>query len=147
MRFIVPISALTAVSGTTSSQDVSKAEYDAACDTISKQIAGKAVSYCKVNPISSTAVCHQLLHVDGQEGLAGFHYHTSADAGTEEKPVSCQYAVQFLNTYYNRANRFFNRLRESLYAHYFNFIKYLELTGFEAKRDKFSPNFPYISKL
>ena len=94
MRFIVPISALIAVSGTASYQVVSKEEYNAACDIISKQVAGpKAVSYCKVNPVNSTAVCHQLLHVDGEEGLAAFHYHTTIEAGPEKKPVSCQYAV------------------------------------------------------
>lgn len=88
MRFILPISALTVVSGTTGSASaptVSKKMYNEACNAL---LPG---SYCKMNVITGQGVCHQILF--SGEG-SGLHTHTATNTGNERATVSCVDALE-----------------------------------------------------
>lgn len=88
MRFILPISALTVVSGTTGSASaptVSKKMYNEACNAL---LPG---SYCKINVITGQGVCHHIL-MSG-EG-SGLHTHTATNPGNERATLSCVDALE-----------------------------------------------------
>ena len=104
MRFIVPISVLTAVSGTATDREFTTADvqiraYHAACQQICDGVPACAASgkgsHCEMNVVRDTALCQGLYHDHNGVGFESFHYHTSTSPGSQKDPATCVYALEF----------------------------------------------------